>query len=1038
MRFGVLGPLGVWTAEGEPVVVPEAKVRALLAALLAHDGPVSADRLVDDLWGAEPPGNPTNTLQTKVSQLRRAIGRELVTYRAAGYALDVDQDSVDAHRFRRLVAHARTTATPDARRALLADALALWRGPAFADFADEPFVQAARQRLAEEHLDALEEFAETRLELGEHAALVGELGELVAANPLRERLRALHVRALYRAGRQSEALAGLADLRERLADELGIDPSPELVELQQAILTQDTSLAPPATAPHNLPVPVTDLVGRDGESAEVLALLGSSRLVTLTGPGGVGKTRLAIESARSAVFRDGVRLVELAGIQPGEDATCSLEHAVLAALDVQEATPSPTDPLVDALRAKEILLVLDNCEHVITSAAAVVARLLRAVPGLRVLATSREALGIAGEVLLPVPPLAVPEAGAELDAVRASAAVQLFTARAAATTPGFAVTADNSASVAAICRRLDGIPLALELAATRVRVLGAATLESRLDDRFALLTSGHRDAPERQRTLQAVIDWSWQLLPTAERIVLRRLAIHRDGCTLAAAEAVCSGDGVRPVEVLDLLSRLVDRSLVVAAETRTGERRYRLLDSVAAYCLQRLQEAEEHDVLRQRRNDYYTAFAERAEAQLRGPDQRRWLELLDAEAANLRAVLDDATPEVALRLVTALCWYWFLRGRLSEARQSLAAALTGSGPARAEAAAWYAGIALLTGEPVDHVEAWRGIPDRARRARARWFLAHAQYTIADLAASEPAVDEMVAEFTELEDRWGLAAALGDRSMHLMARGDLAAASSAAQRSAELFRTTGDRWGLAQASYALGTIAGITGDYAAAKRHHTEALHGAESIGLWAEVAYQTAWLGRVALLEHDYPRARELHERAMTVAAERGFTPAEMYAETGLALGARREGRFTDAERHLRRVQEWHRLVEFEPGNTLILVELGFLAEQRGGLEAAREHHLAAHRIARHVDDPRAIALTLEGLAGAEAATAPERAARLLGAAAAARASVGTPLPRAERGDVDRITAEARKSLTDNDFDHAFDQGATHFPADLDALVAPR
>ncbi|MGW1676191.1 BTAD domain-containing putative transcriptional regulator [Saccharopolyspora sp. NPDC002376] len=1032
MRFGVLGPLGVWTAGGEPVVVPEVKVRVLLAALLAHDGPVSVDRLVDDLWGAEPPGKPTNTLQTKVSQLRKAIGRELVTYRSAGYALAVDQDAVDAHRFRSLVSHARTTASPDARRALLADALTLWRGPAFADFADEPFVQAARHRLTEEHLNALEEFAETRLELGEHAALIGELGELVAANPLRERLRALQVRALYRAGRQSEALASLADLRERLADELGIDPSPELVELQQAVLAQDTSLAPPSAAAHNLPTPLTDLVGRDGESARVLALLGSSRLVTLTGPGGVGKTRLAIESARSAAFRDGVWLVELAGIQPEAD-VCPLEHAVLAALDVQEAALSTADPLVDALRAKEILLVLDNCEHVITSVATMAARLLRKVPGLRILATSREALGIAGETLLPVSPLAVPDPGADVNSVRTSAAVQLFTARAAATSPGFDVDTSNSASVAAICRRLDGIPLALELAATRIRVLGARTLESRLDDRFALLNSGHRDAPERQRTLHAMIDWSWQLLPAAERIVLRRLAIHRDGCTLATAESVCSGDGVRPAEVLDLLARLVDRSLVVATETATGEFRYRLLDSVAAYCLQQLREAEEHDIVRQRRNEHYAALAEQAEAQLRGPDQRRWLELLDAEAANLRAALDDASPELALQLVTSLSWYWFLRGRLSEARQSLAAALTGSGSARTDAAAWYTGIALLTGEPVEHIEAWRDIDDRAQRARARWFLAHAQYTIADLVASEAAIDELVEEFTALEDRWGLAAALGDRSSHLMARGNLAAASRDAERSAELFRATGDRWGLAQASYALGTIAGITGDYASAERHHTEALRGAESIGLWAEVAYQTSWLGRVALLRHDYPRAHELHGRAMRLAAERGFTPAEMYAETGLALGARREGRFTEAEKHLRRVLEWHRQVEFEPGNTLILAELGFLAEQRGDVDEAREHHLAAYRIAHRVADPRAIALTLEGLAGAS--TTPEQAARLLGAAAAARASAGAPLPPAECDDVDRITTEVRKQLSTNDFDAAFNQGSTHFPNGLDTLI---
>ncbi|MEV0703624.1 BTAD domain-containing putative transcriptional regulator [Saccharopolyspora sp. NPDC050389] len=1048
MRFGVLGPLEARTADGEAVAVPEAKVRALLAALLAHDGPVSADRLIDDLWGAEPPGNPSNTLQTKVSQLRKAIGKELVAYRTPGYALAIEPDAVDAHRFRRLVAQAREAADPGTRRTLLADALALWRGCAFADFADEPFAQATIQRLAEERLAAQEEFAETRLELGEHAALAGELGELVTAHPLRERLRAVHVRALYRAGRQGEALASLADLRERLADELGVDPSPELAELQQAVLTQDAALAVPTEPVHNLPVPVTDLVGRDREFSQVRKLLGAARLVTLTGPGGVGKTRLAIESARSAAFRDGVRLVELAGIRADGDATCSLEHAVLAALGVQETTGTapvaPADPLVDALRGKEILLVLDNCEHLIIGAAGMAARLLRALPGLRILATSREALGISGETLLPVPPLDVPLPGSGLADVRASGAVRLFTARAAATSPGFDIGAGNAASVAAICRRLDGIPLALELAATRVRVLGAKTLESRLDDRFGLLTSGPRDAPQRQRTLHAVIDWSWQLLPTAERTVLRRLAIHRDGCTLDSAESVCSGDGVRPTEVLDLLSRLVDRSLVVATETPAGGRRYRLLESVAAYCIERLEEAGEHETLRQRHNEHYLALAEQADPQLRGREQRQWLERLDAEAANLRATLDDAvqhSPDAALRLVNALFWYWFLRGRLSEAKRSLAAALAmgGGGAARAKAASWYAGIGLLTGEGVDRVEPWRDITDRTDRARARWFLIHAKTTVADLSSTERDVDELVAEFEELGDRWGLGVALSDRTTHRLTRGDMAAALRDAERSAELFQELGDSWGLAQASYGVGTVAQITGDYASAERHHTEALRGAEALGLWAEVAYQTSWLGRVALLTRDYARARELHTRAMRVAAERGFTPAEMYAETGLALGARREGRFDEAEHHLRRVLEWHRRVEFEPGNALILAELGFAAEQRGNLDEAREHHLAAHRIARRGTDPRAVALTLEGLAGAEAlADHPAQAARLLGAAAAARNSVGAPLPPAERDDVDRITTAARKALGDKDFNEKYAQGTGLSLDEADALARPR
>ncbi|MGP4015718.1 BTAD domain-containing putative transcriptional regulator [Saccharopolyspora sp. 5N708] len=1048
MRFGVLGPLVVWTSDGSPVQVPEAKVRTLLAVLLAHDGPVSADRLIDVLWGDQPPGNPTNTLQTKVSQLRRALGEPgLISYRAPSYALNIEPEAVDARRFRGLVAQARETGAPAVRKTLLADALALWRGPAFADFADEPFAQVVVQRLAEERLGALEELAETRLELGEHAALGSELGELVAEHPLRERLRAVQVRALYRTGRQSEALASLADLRQRLADELGIDPSPELAELQQAILTQDVALATPPPPEHNLPVPVTDLIGREREVEQVKSLLGGSRLITLTGPGGVGKTRLAVEAARTSTFRDGVWLIELAGIRADGDETCSLEHAVLAALGVREnavAVPvAPADPLVAALRAKEVLLVLDNCEHLITSAAGMAARLLRAVPGLRVLATSREALGISGETLLPVSPLDVPAADADLAAVRASAAVRLFTARAAAASPEFAVDAGNSAAVAAICRRLDGIPLALELAATRVRALGTSILESRLDDRFALLTFGTRDAPERQRTLHAVIDWSWRLLPTAERIVLRRLAIHRDGCTLESAEAVCSGDGVQPAEVLDLLTRLVDRSLVVATETPTGGRRYRLLESVAAYCLARLDDADEYETLRRRHNDHYLRLAEAAEPRLRGRDQQRWLERLDAETANLRTALDDGIrhdAERALRLASALTWCWFLRGRLSEARLSLAAALAvGGGESWTKAASWYAGIALLTGAPFDRIDAWRSIANRIDRARARWFLYHAKATIGDVSNTEPDVDELVAEFVELGDRWGLAAALSDRMTYGMTRGDLAGAHRDAARSAELFQELGDSWGLAQASYGLGTIAQIVGDYASAERHHAEGLREAEALGLWAEVAYQTSWLGRVALLTHDYARARDLHTRALRLAAERGFTPAEMYAEIGLALGSRREGRFAEAEQHLRRVLEWHRRVEFEPGNALILAELGFLAEQRGNAPAAHDLHLSAYRIARRGTDPRAVALTLEGLAGAEAlADQPAQAARLLGAAAAARDSVGAPLPPAERDDVDRITAAARKALGGAGFDAEFGRGSAMPWDGVDALVDVR
>jgi predicted ATPase/DNA-binding SARP family transcriptional activator len=614
MRFGVLGPVAVWAADGTPVRVPDLKVRALLADLLVEPGrPISTSRLIDDLWGERLPANPTNTLQTRVSQLRRALeeaepgARELVASQAPGYALRADPESVDAGRFRALVARARAAERPDTRAGLLADALALWRGPAYADFAERPFVRAAVDRLEEERLAALEERAEARLELGEHDPVVGELADLVARHPLRQRLRAAQMRALYRAGRHSEALDTYRELRERLA-ELGLDPTAQLAELHTAILRQDPVLAPPPVAAPsrtNLPTPLTALIGRDAAVAQVRERLGQGRLVTLTGPGGVGKTRLAVAAAQQEIggYPDGAWLADLAPLDPGT----ATGQALTAALDL----PPGTDP-VEWLAGKRLLLVLDNCEHVVEPVAKLTEQVLRAAPGVRVLATSREPLGLSGELLWPVPPLELPDPDTtEPDVAERFSAVQLFVARAAAAMPAFRLGWDNARAVAAICRRLDGLPLALELAATRVPGLGVAELAGRIEDRFRLLSTRVRGVPDRQQTLQAVIDWSWGLLTEPERVVLRRLSYQAGVGTLRAAEAICAGDGVDAADVLDLLARLVDRSLVSRQDSAAGAR-YQLLESVREYGLARLREAGELDRVRERHDRYYAGLADRA------------------------------------------------------------------------------------------------------------------------------------------------------------------------------------------------------------------------------------------------------------------------------------------------------------------------------------------------------------------------------------------------------------------------------------------
>jgi predicted ATPase/DNA-binding SARP family transcriptional activator len=988
MRFGVLGPVSAWTDAGVLAPIPGLKVRALLADLLVHSGhPVSSDRLVEDLWGADHPANPSGALQVRVSQLRKALddaepgARDLVVSRSPGYLIDTDD--VDAARFTALAERAQETADPRQRAALLTDALALWRGPALADFADEEFARAAIARLEEQRLAVLELHAEARLELGEHSLMAGELGDLVARYPLRERLRAAQLRALYRAGRQSEALDSYQDLRTHLADELGLEPGPELVALHQAILEQDPALDPVPQAPKarprtNLPAPISGLIGRAAAVEELARIVHKGRLVTLTGSGGVGKTRLAIEVARAVLdgYPDGVWLVDLTA------AEASPADLVLDVLEIRD------EHLEAALRTRKLLLLLDNCEHLLDDVAALIEPLLRSAPGLQVLATSREPIGLAGEVLWEVEPLDVDDA------------VELFLAR----VPGFAVDAGSEAAVAELCQRLDGIPLALELAATRVRALGVHGLLARLDDRFRLLSTGHRGAPLRQRTLAAVIDWSWNLLSEPERVVLRRLAVHSGGCTLDAAEVVC-GTG----DVLDVLGRLVDRSLVVM-EDRTDGPRYRLLESVAAYCLDRLKEAGELDAITKRHNDYYADLAARAEPFLRGPQQRQWLRRLDAEAGNLRAAL-AGDP---LGIANSLTWYWFLRGRLSQAHRALTEALRVAGP-DARANAWLTGISLLLGDNTG----WAGRREAAiaafdgkdpAKAQAAWFLAFVGIDLGDVPATEALLDQAT-----FDDQWGTAATLVVRAKLAHLRGDPDALAAHAERATRLFTELGDGWGVSQATEWLAAHADLTADYERAARLHREGLRRAEELELWPEVAGRLCWLGWIAIQVGDYSGARDLCEQAMRLAAEQNSQHSKEFAELIIGVAARREGKLDLAETHLGNLRA---LAYEDSGNghrlylNLVLMELGFAAEQRGDAETALAMHREALDVSVDFDESRAIAAALLGIAGATALAGDHvLAARVLGAAAGIRESSGVPPSPDERAELDRITGAVRAAL---------------------------
>jgi predicted ATPase/DNA-binding SARP family transcriptional activator len=1071
VEFRLLGPLAI-TAEEKAVPLPGAAERALLALLLLSPGrAVTANTLIDRLWGEALPADPSNALQLRVSKLRRALaGTDAAVVRdGVGYRAEVAPESVDVEAFISGVSAARSRRDDQDEAAdieaagLYGAALSRWAGEPLADFADQPWATVEAARLTQLRLAALTERAQLLLALGRPADVIADLDPVVGADPTQETLAGLLLTALYQSGRQADALDVYNRTRAVLDDELGLEPSAALRALHQKVLTQDDSLAPvepagpvgrapavrsvtatetpapraAAASTSNVPAPLRALIGRDQELGSLRDLLGASRLVSLVGPGGAGKTVTAYTAAAqlAAGYPDGAWVVRLAPVTNPDHVPLAAAEALGAPLDGAAVGGPARQRLLTYLAHRELLLVLDNCEHVVDAAARLVDDLLTHCPNVTVLTTTREALAVPGEVQVPLGPLPTPPAGTPPAQVLNYPAAQLFAERARSVRPTLDLTSDGDlAAVADVVVALDGMPLAVELAAARTSTLAPAELAARLTDRFGLLTSGARTADARQRTLRATVDWSHDLLTEPEQIVFRRLAVFHGGWTLDAAEAVAAGPGLPRREVLDVQSRLVDRHMVTVDDVHPGQpSRYRMLETLRQYAVEKLAAAGEADEVAAAHVAYFRGLTDAAEWTLRGPGQAATLRRLRDELPNLRAAFawlaareKDATRvEDALHLAGSLGWFWHF-GRHVEGRDVLrhVIALDGGSPAaRARALQAVSLVERPRSCPVhpsprcaetaaESLDLFEQLGDARRAAISRVLLAvegvsaregdeRATRSQALLAAADE-------QFTADDDAWGHALAAFVRMETYLKTGDATRAIPTGRAAAAAFRGLNDPWGLSAVLYHLGWGLRQFGRYAEAVPVLEEAIEVSAGGGIQNTELWALADLGVALVNLGDLDAARARFDAAGVGSTESGDGAGHVLATYGYALLARVAGDWPQA-----RARYGAALAGFTELGTpvpvgLALAGLARCDEAEGLFGEARERFEQARDIGDTAGEPQLVATGLEGLARLTAADGSAdtlvEARALLTQADAVREHAGRPRAPYERAELAELT----------------------------------
>ena len=1063
MEFRILGVLEVVDG-GRPVEVGAAKLRALLAELVLHANQiVSRERLMEVVWGDTPPATGTTTLNTYVSHLRAALeparaprspARVLLT-RDPGYLLAIDPAQVDAMRFESLAAEGRRALSAgDAATAAvkLREGLGLWRGAALADFLYEAFAQPEATRLEELRLTSLEARVDADLALGRHHDLVSELRRLVDEHPLRERLWAQLMLALYRCGRQSEALRAYGELRRVLADELGIDPSPALRQLEDDVLQQQRGLdlavgaspipepvpRQPHATPTNLPRTLTSFVGREDDIVQLTRLCSDARLVTLFGTGGVGKSRLALEVAAGLLeaHPDGVFLVELA---PMRDAGGLYQH-VLAALGVSEDDrSSPAETLVSHVAHQRILLLIDNCEHLVDACAALVEDLLGAGPGVRILATSRELLRIPLETAWRVPSLSSPPPDAGVQELEGSEAARLFLDRARTASPGLALSDAEARHVARICQRLDGIPLAIELAATRTRLLSVSEIAERLDDRFGLLSAGSRTGPDRHQTLRAAVEWSYDNLTVAERRLFDCLSVFSGGFTLEAAESVCGGHDVHGSSVLETLAGLCDKSMVVA-ERGAGRGRFRMLETLREYGAERLGRSDRREAAHDAHLAWVASMATHTESELEGTGQSEGLHRLAVEHDNLRTALGWAagSPERSdlLSLAASLGRFWEVRGHLSEGRRWLECALgsapTASPALRAKAHQWAGVLAQRQGDHEaarDNYQAALALSrdgnDRRGTASALHSLGNLEGLEGRLRAAMGLYEESLRIGRDLDDRRIIAASLTNLGWMAQTLGEFTPARRFTEEAVSTWQDLGDRQGLAQALTALAYLALLQGDHPRMRSWCAQALDIQQELGDRYGAAWSSTYLGWASQNEGDLGAARQLHRDVLVVRRELGDRYGEAWSLSHLGDVERAAG---DAEKARRLLNESLAIARALGDTYCIswsLLRLGKLARGQDDTSGAADLFREGLAFAGRHGDRVAAAECMEGLAGTVTHLPGELdlAGQLLGTAHAVREAAGAPVPAADLPRYDLDVKRVREGLGEKAFAAAWEAG---------------